>query len=665
MPHGYLARLCSLAAAAGAASFSTLRAPSAGAPWLLPRRAAAARRTPAALCGPRRPGPGLRRRLGRSSSAAAAVRAGSAAGAQAGGQPSARQLAELEALADEGEVEACGALFDELRSSSAEAFSHETASGKLWSVVLRAHAAAGDLTGAVAWHDRMRLAGASAGTDALRAVAEAAARAGQGEEAARWLLALRSAGSCAADGGAGEGSWAGNPTNCFDEDLAAGGIACVEASGSQAELGRLLTAAAAAGLSASELGLPALMGAQCRAGDVAGAERWLGEMKAAGMAPGHVCYSMLVDACTKAGDAQAASRWAGEMEQAAGAAMDARAYDEVISGCARAGDSDAAVQWLKTMEEAGVTPNPISYIAIVDVLARTGDSAGAAWWLSEMKRKGLQPPTATYAAVICSCAKDGHATAAVRWLTEMRQAGVPPCARCFNAIITSCAKSGDSRGAIRWLEEMTRENHAPDKFSYTEVVQSFAKKGDSKGARRWLDEMIQVGLSPDVVSYTAVVSACAKAGRALEAEEVMAAMQEEGLRPNAMTWTWAIIAYANSRASRRTFKGPEVAFRKMVASGLRPTNFTLSALDRAVGVGKRAALCEELGVAEGIVTTARPTKRQLHKPKKKWPRPHTLLADGGPEVRVLSAGQGAQMREFEEFPRPYGDETPPKWQGAW
>jgi len=579
------------------------------------------------------------------------------------------QFMKLEAEADAGNVDASRALFEELRASAPGDLAPDRVGAALWGAVLWAHAIAEDFAGAEAWYREMQDAGVAASTNTLQALAESAAHAGQLEESVKWLQLIRAAlPPPAADDDA-----AAVARRCWQEEaLALAGAACAEACTQfwgPEQVTVLLSTAAQANFTSDELGLASVLDGLCRTGNIDAAAWWLNEMKLAGLAPSKLCYTIVVDAYTKAGDKEVAARWADEMAKEVGSApLDVAGYNRAIRESARARDAEGATAWLTSMEEAQVDPDQRTLSLVIQSFARAQDAGGASWWLSEMKQRGLEPREADYANVISSCGKAGHTSAVMRWFTEMGHVRIDPSVRSYNAAISACARQADSKGAIRWLQDMTKAGLVPDKFSYTSVMQALVKKGDPRSARKWLNSMIKAGFQPDTCAYNTLVSAYAKLGHTNEVEEVMRNMREAGIALDTQTWNWAIIAYnrANqlTKAGRRgSYMGPEEAFRKMVASGVMPNNFTLSALDGAVGFRKRIRILKELKVdvpnAETVIN------RRLTARKRRFRRTETSpYADGGPEIVIFQGGP-LQSTPWEGPQVMFGEEPRQSSLGTW
>merc|ERR1719238_1875513 len=106
-------------------------------------------------------------------------------------------------------------------------------------------------------------------------------------------------------------------------------------------------------------------------------------------------YSTVVNAFAKAGDAAGAERWLEKMH-AAGIKGDTISFTTVINACARVGDVKKAEAWLVRMLESGVEPNTITFNAVIAACAKAGDGGRACTWLEKMKLSEVLPNSFSY-----------------------------------------------------------------------------------------------------------------------------------------------------------------------------------------------------------------------------------------------------------------------------
>merc|ERR1719264_1429618 len=110
-----------------------------------------------------------------------------------------------------------------------------------------------------------------------------------------------------------------------------------------------------------------------RARDLAGVEQLAKEMRVAGIQPTVSCYGVVIDAFAKAGDLAGAERWLADfMDAGLGKQPNTVLVNIAISACAKAGNSSQAEEWFDRMSSLEVEPDDLSYNAVIDAHARSG-----------------------------------------------------------------------------------------------------------------------------------------------------------------------------------------------------------------------------------------------------------------------------------------------------
>merc|ERR550537_646207 len=105
--------------------------------------------------------------------------------------------------------------------------------------------------------------------------------------------------------------------------------------------------------------------------------------------------------------------------------------------------------------------------------------------------------------------------------------------------------------------------------------------------------MIRQGIKPSVVTYTSLAKPLAKKGDFKKVETLLAEMKGHGLAANEYFLCGLMNAYSNAAPSQSS--RAEASFREVYAEGrIRPDEFVLGALARAVGQQRCRELCTEL-----------------------------------------------------------------------
>merc|ERR1712176_1384464 len=137
--------------------------------------------------------------------------------------------------------------------------------------------------------------------------------------------------------------------------------------------------------------------------------------------------------------------------------------------------------WLNRMIEARISPNILSYNAVLDGCAQVGDAEGVERWLRAMKERNIVPNTRSFTAALRCCARRGDPESALKWLDTMRSVGpdVVPNEIAYNSAIRSCAnaKPKASEVAERLFQEMRANDLHP-------TVTTLSALGEAVGAGR-------------------------------------------------------------------------------------------------------------------------------------------------------------------------------------
>jgi pentatricopeptide repeat protein len=145
------------------------------------------------------------------------------------------------------------------------------------------------------------------------------------------------------------------------------------------------------------------------------------------------------------------------------------------------------------------------------------------------------------------------------------------------------------------MARMRKEGVEPDVTSWTTLMNAHvnARDGGAK-CEEVMARMRKEGVEPNVTSWTTLMNAHVNArDGGAKCEEVMARMRKEGVEPDVTSWTSLIQSYKVVSDG----DGSLVAFRNMLAAGIRPNSFTLSSLFSALScglAGNRSAGCRKI-----------------------------------------------------------------------
>jgi len=275
----------------------------------------------------------------------------------------------------------------------------------------------------------------------------------------------------------------------------------------------------------------------------------------------------------------------------ADAAQSADIYNAAICACARLGDLWHAQRWLRNMEEAAkknqphLSPDLVSYSAIIAGFAQQGEHDQAEEWLRQMVAAGLQPTAAAFSSIIKVCANSEDVPGLARWMKLSKECNVQLKAQSYSLAIGAAAHAGQTKTAELWL----RESPMQDKACYNSVIGACAKKGDAEGAQRIVTFMCEQAVEPDVVTLGAAVHAAAKSGNQGKAEAIFDIIVTRGkTRPDAIGFNALINASVKAGDTKRA----EFWLSKMVEVGVEPSVVSYTTMLHA------HARCGDISAAE-------------------------------------------------------------------
>ncbi|KAI4303583.1 hypothetical protein MLD38_039192 [Melastoma candidum] len=152
--------------------------------------------------------------------------------------------------------------------------------------------------------------------------------------------------------------------------------------------------------------------------------------------------------------------------------------------------------------------NVVSWNAMILGLARQGKFGDALKVFKNMQSAGVEPDDVTIVGVLNSCANLGLLESG-KWVhAYLRKNKIWPDSFIGNALVDMYAKCGSIDRALSVFEGMTTR----DVYSYTAIIVGLAMHGEAARALEIFDEMVIAGVNPDKVTFLGVLSACSHAG---------------------------------------------------------------------------------------------------------------------------------------------------------
>ncbi len=186
-----------------------------------------------------------------------------------------------------------------------------------------------------------------------------------------------------------------------------------------------------------------------------------------------------------------------------------------------------AIRLLNNLTDAGITPNVITYNAVISACEK-GGKAEEALEIFKAIPVGITLDVITYTAVISACGKGGKAEKALEIFNKMLDAGITPNVITYNAVISACGKGGKAEKALEIFKAIP-VGIPLNVIIYNAVISACEKGGKAEEALEIFNKMPDAGITPNVITYNAVISACEKGGKAEKALEIFNKMYSKGL----------------------------------------------------------------------------------------------------------------------------------------
>jgi len=349
------------------------------------------------------------------------------------------------------------------------------------------------------------------------------------------------------------------------------------------------------GLAASHATYHVLLGAMTVAGDRRGAWRLLDEMQGEGLTPTAVTLSIflktvtarwhgndlerilgLVDtlgismddilfvsvaeACICTGRLDLLSKQLHNCSQSGGLSkLTAPTYGSMIKAYGRAGEVAQVRELWEEMLACHVTPSAVTVGCMVEALVMN-DCVDEAWRLAqklwEDDTMKTSANTVIYSTILKGFAMSKQPEKVTALYEEMKARGVPCNTITYNTMLNALARCGLMHRVPQILEDMraVEPKVEPDIVTYSTIVKGFCASGDLDKSLELLREMKEeAGLAPDEVMYNSLLDGCAKQQRLEEALRLLKEMRASGVAPSNYTLSILVKLLGRSRRLSQAF----------------------------------------------------------------------------------------------------------------
>lgn len=238
-------------------------------------------------------------------------------------------------------------------------------------------------------------------------------------------------------------------------------------------------------------------------------------------------------------------------------------YMAVMKAYAALGLVDAVLtEWGEMTRERGTTPSQVCLGQVLNVLASNGRPTAAQAMLARWKG-AVGTNCVMYTTVIKGMARAKDFDGAMAMWQDMRRDGVEPNVKAFNTLLDACARAGkiDTHGP-EIMREMAAANIPIASVTVSTAVKGYCSKGLLAEAAASLGQAFSPsrpgqasGLkTPEASAYNALLDGCVKAGDYGRFDETYASMLAAGVKPSSFTLTALVKRHGNGGDLDQAFK---------------------------------------------------------------------------------------------------------------
>mmetsp|Transcript_64362 Transcript_64362/g.181487 ORF Transcript_64362/g.181487 Transcript_64362/m.181487 type:complete len:942 (+) Transcript_64362:146-2971(+) len=272
-----------------------------------------------------------------------------------------------------------------------------------------------------------------------------------------------------------------------------------------------------------------------------------------------VLFSSVIEACIRIKQMDLLSELMKRYRQRGGfVKLSAPTYGSMIKAYGQAGDVTRVQELWAEMQERGVKPTSITLGCLTEALV-INNQGDEAWELVRQQMENEERRgcinTVIYSTVLKGFAVTRCMEKVFIVYKEMRASGIPCNTITYNTMLDACAKSYAMGRASKLLEDMAETCVEPDIITYSTIIKGYCVEGDVDRAFHVLAEMKKDGkFKPDEIMYNSILDGCAKQHRVDEAMKVLDEMRASGIAPSNYTLSILVKVLGHARRLPQAFE---------------------------------------------------------------------------------------------------------------
>jgi pentatricopeptide repeat protein len=243
-----------------------------------------------------------------------------------------------------------------------------------------------------------------------------------------------------------------------------------------------------------------VMDAYGKAGDIVSMEAMFKRMRDEKLKPDLVTFNVLIDAYGKAGEFEKMEQvlWSMSLKRTPPILPAVKTFNSIITNYGNAGFVDKIESVLEEMREMNVSPNFITYEAIIGAYGECREFDRMKSFLTTMVAEGFKPRSSTLNKMLEKYCSRGLTTEAEELLiTSIQDFGVTPTSQSYSIIIRSLKNAGRPLQVQELLDHMKSAGVKPTKETYLDVMELIgvevdyqrSQNGEGAGSLEDLDEL--------------------------------------------------------------------------------------------------------------------------------------------------------------------------------
>ncbi|KAK6136039.1 hypothetical protein DH2020_030205 [Rehmannia glutinosa] len=319
---------------------------------------------------------------------------------------------------------------------------------------------------------------------------------------------------------------------------------------------------------------------------------WLffSEILAKGICPNVGMFNILLNVLCADGKLKKASYLLRKMEES-GYAPNVVSYNTVLNWYCKKGRYKEAIPLLDHMSCRGIEADVFTYNVLVDDLYGKIVVAGKIY--DEMCKVNISPNRITYNALIDGHCRVGNFVEAFGLLNDMEARGLKPNEVTYGTLLNGLCKHGELDSTKSLLARMKLDGVNVNSFMYTMLMDGECRSGTLTETVKLVDKMFKDNINPDVVTYSVLVNGFCRAGQINCAKEIICKIFRSGIRPNNIVYSTLIFNLCRLGDINEAIKIYTVMLRNGHCADLFVCNLLISTLCRRDGL-KAFELLDEM-----------------------------------------------------------------------